>query len=114
MGTKSDNQIKFDKILGNNLKKLRSNLALSQDDMSKQMGLKRQHYGKLEGGINTPNIFLLYQAFSEQGSDLCKFLSCVIEEYEVKSKAQSMAADKKAATQYFQNAVKNKAKSSKD
>ena len=65
----------YQNIFGNNIRKLRAKLNLSQDDLAEASGLHRTYIGGIERGERNPslkNIVKIARALNSKPTDLLK------------------------------------------
>ncbi len=111
---KTDLQIAFDKILGEQFRVIRKERHLSQEDMGKILSIHRQQYGKLECGKTTPIVYTLYSMLKALNVDIIQFMDTVVAEFEASTNKAKIAADQKAAKEYFKNVKKKRAQKNID
>ncbi|MHA4895775.1 helix-turn-helix transcriptional regulator [Pedobacter sp. PWIIR3] len=57
-------------ILGKNIKELRQNLDMNQDDLAERIGLTRTSISNIEAGRQLAPLDLMYKLFHELGTEL--------------------------------------------
>ena len=109
MGKKDELHLLFDKIVGNEISKRRSNMnGAAQEDLARKAGVHRQWISRIESGKTSPNLYNFFRFTLATDIDIVEVLENIRDKFVKESTPLMKAAEDAKYKKYIEQTKKKR------